>query len=211
VELAGGLRSRNEELDVVVGVGDERGAFSVEHWWDPLLPLRETLTDAYPILQAVETPEYLDAPEPGAPTPTGYLRPAAGGIWAAGERVTWISGLVLALSAFMGWYSGSGEGVTLTVSGWHTGLLGKIVFFVGLAVLAIVALRESGLELPRSVPESLVIVALGAIATVLVAVRVVDVPESVLPADGRWFGVWISLVAALGVIVGGVLRVAEEL
>src|SRR5215210_4106115 len=111
----------------------------------------------------------------------------------------------------MGWYSGSGEGVTLTVAGWHTGVLGKIVFFVGLAVLAIVALRESGVELPRAVPESLVIVGLGAAATILVLVRVIDIPESVLPADGRWFGVWISLVAALGVIAGGLLRVAEEL
>jgi hypothetical protein len=170
------------------------------------------LTDRYPILQAVEPPGQLaDVPEPGAPTPTGYLRPAAGGIWAAGERVTWVSGLVLALSAFMGWYTGSGDGVTLAVTGWHTGVLGKIVFFLGLAVLAIVALRESGVELPPKVPESLVIVALGTIATVLVLVRVIDVPESVLPADGRWFGVWISLVAALGVIAGGVLRVAEEL
>jgi len=170
------------------------------------------LTDRYLILQAVEPPGQLaDVPEPGAPTPTGYLRPAAGGIWAAGERVTWISGLVLTLSAFMGWYTGSGDGVTLAVTGWHTGLFGKIVFFVGLAVLAIVALRESGVELPPSVPESLVIVALGAVATILVLVRVIDIPESVLPADGRWFGIWISLVAALGVIAGGVLRVAEEL
>src|SRR5215218_3678304 len=168
------------------------------------------LTDRYPILPAVEPPGQLaDVPEPGAPTPTGYLRPAAGGIWAAGERVTWVSGLVLMLSAFMGWYIGSGDGVTLAVTGWHTGLVGKIVFFVGLAVLAIVALRESGVELPPTVPESLVIVALGAVATILV--RVIDIPESVLPADGRWFGIWISLVAALGVIAGGVLRVAEEL
>ena len=152
-----------------------------------------------------------DVPEPGAPTPAGYLRPAAGGLWAAGERVTWVSALVLMLSALMGWYSGSGDGVTLVVTGWHTGIIGKIVFFIGLAVLAIVALRESGIELPGSVPESLVVLGLGAIATILVLVRVIDVPESVLPADGRWLGIWVSLVAALGVIAGGLLRTAEEL
>jgi hypothetical protein len=160
----------------------------------------------------MQTPDYPDdVPEPGAPTPAGYLRPAAGGLWAAGERVTWVSGLVLMLSALMGWYTGSGDGVTLAVTGWHTGLIGKIVFFIGLAVLAIVALRESGLELPAAVPESLVVLALGAVATVLVLIRVIDVPESVLPADGRWLGIWVSLVAALGVIVGGLLRTAEEL
>jgi len=159
----------------------------------------------------VQTPDHLDVPEPGAPTPAGYLEPAAGGMWAAGERVTWVSALVLLLSSFMGWYSGSGEGVTLTVTGWHVGLLGKIVFFIGLAVLALVALREAGIELPPALPDSLVVIALGVVATILVLVRLIDIPDAVLPADGRWLGIWISLVAALGVIAGGVLRAAEEL
>src|SRR2546426_3635711 len=37
--------------------------------------------------------------------------------------------------------SGGGQGVTTGVIGWHTGALGKLVFFIGLAVLGIVALR----------------------------------------------------------------------
>jgi hypothetical protein len=160
----------------------------------------------------VQTPDFFqDAPEPGAPTPTGYLRPAAGGFWAAGERITWLAGLILALSTFMGWYAGSGVGVKLAVIGWHTGVLGKLVFFIGLAVLAIVALRESGIELPPSIPESLVIIGLGALATIFVLIRVISIPDAVLPADGRGIGIWISLIAALGVIAGGILRAAEEL
>ena len=160
----------------------------------------------------MQTPNFLqDAPEPGAPTPTGYLRPAAGGIWAAGERVTWLSGLILMLSPLMDWYTGSGQGIQLAVIGWHTGVLGKLVFFIGLAVLAIVVLRESGIELPPSVPESLVVLGLGAAATICVLIRVISIPDSVLPADGRGVGIWISLIAALGVIVGGLLRAAEEL
>jgi hypothetical protein len=160
----------------------------------------------------VQTPDFLeDAPEPGAPTPAGYLQPAAGGIWAAGERVTWVAGLVLALSTLMDWYAGSGEGIRLAVIGWHTGVIGKIIFFVGLAVLAIVALRESGIDLPPAVPESLLILALGALATILVLVRVIDIPDAVLPADARGMGLWVSLVASLGVIAGGLLRAAEEL
>jgi hypothetical protein len=161
----------------------------------------------------VETPDFFDleAPAPGAPTPTGYVRPAAGGLWAAGERITWVAGLVLALSSFMDWYAGSGVGVTLSVIGWHTGVLGKLVFFVGLAVLAIVAAREVGFELPPSVPDSLVVLALGALGLIFVLIRVISIPDAVLPADGRGIGIWISLVAALGVVVGGVLRAAEEL
>jgi hypothetical protein len=138
-------------------------------------------------------------------------RSASGGIWAAGDRLIWIGALILALSTFMDWYAGSGVGVKLAVIGWHTGILGKLVFFIGLAVLAIVALREAGIELPPSTPESLVILALGALATVFVLIRVISIPDSVLPADGRGIGIWISLVAALAVIAGGLLRAAEEL
>ena len=161
----------------------------------------------------METPDFFDleAPSPGAPPPSSYTRPAASGLWAAGERITWVAGLVLALSSFMDWYAGSGVGVTLSVIGWHTGVLGKLVFFVGLAVLAIVAAREVGFELPATVPDSLVVLALGAIGLIFVLIRVISIPDAVLPADGRGIGIWISLVAAIGVVVGGVLRAAEEL
>ncbi|HEY6960642.1 MAG TPA: hypothetical protein VI408_02000 [Gaiellaceae bacterium] len=161
----------------------------------------------------METPDFfdVDAPEPGAPTPTGYVRPAAGGLWAAGEQITWVSGLVLALSSFMDWYAGSGVGVKLAVIGWHTGVLGKLVFFIGLAVVALVALREFGLELPPSVPESLLILALAVLAAVFVLIRIINIPDAVLPADGLGIGIWLSLLAAIGVIVGGLLSAAEEL
>jgi hypothetical protein len=115
------------------------------------------------------------------------------------------------LSSFMDWYAGSGVGVTLSVIGWHTGVLGKLVFFIGLAIVVLVALRELGFELPPAVPESLLILGLGALALIFVLIRVISIPDSVLPADGRGIGLWISLIAALGVIVGGLLRAAEEL
>jgi hypothetical protein len=133
------------------------------------------------------------------------------GIWGAGDRVAWLAGLILALSSFMDWYAGSGVGVKLAVIGWHTGLLGKLVFFIGLAVVAIVVLRDSGIDLPPSAPESLVILALGVLATVFVLIRVISIPDAVLPADSRGIGLWISLLSALGVIAGGLLRAAEDL
>ncbi len=161
----------------------------------------------------METPDFfeVESPEPEAPVPGRYRRPAAGGIWAAGERITWVAALVLALSSFMDWYAGSGVGVKLAVIGWHTGVLGKLVFFIGLAVVALVALRESGFELPPTVPESLLVLALGALASIFVLIRVISIPDAVLPADGRGIGIWISLLASLGVVVGGLLQAAEEL
>ena len=160
----------------------------------------------------METPDFFDleSSSPGDPA-GGYPRPAASGLWAAGERITWVAGLILALSSFMDWYAGSGVGVKLSVIGWQTGVLGKLVFFVGLAIVVIVALREMGFELPASVPESLLVLALGALAAVFVLIRIISIPDAVLPADGRGIGIWISLLASLAVIAGGLLRAAEEL
>ena len=151
----------------------------------------------------------IDPPPPSGLPPEPRRPPT--GVWALGERLTWLAALVLLLSTLTGWYVGSGEGLTLAVIGWHTGVPGKLVFFVALAVLGLVALREAGIELPATIPESLVVIALGAVATVFVLIRLISIPEEFLPADGRGVGIWISLVAAVGVIVAGLLEAAEEL
>ena len=162
-----------------------------------------------------ETPDPYLAPEPEeddwlvAPQP----RPARTfeQIWGWGQQLTWISGLVLTLSAFTDWYVGSGEGPTTSVIAWHTGALGKLVFFVGLAVLALVILRESGIELPATIPESLIVIALGALATIFVLIRLIDVPDEFFGWRGRGIGIFISLLASLAVIAAGLLRAGEEL
>lgn len=153
-----------------------------------------------PILYAVQTNP---SSVPGRSTPLRYA--------ALGERLTWLSGLVLMLSTLMGWYVGSGDGLTISVIGWHTGVLGQLVFFIGAAVLVLVGLRQAGFEPPAAVPESLVVIALGALATIFVLIRVISIPERFLPADGRGIGIWISLLAAIAVIVAGLLEASEDL
>jgi hypothetical protein len=163
----------------------------------------------------VQTPEPYPPTEPEddwldeEPIPRP-ARPAAQ-FWAWGGRLTWLAALLLAVSAFTDWYAGSGEGPTVGVIGWHTGALGKLVFFIGLAVLALVALREAGFELPASVPESLVVIALGALGTVFVLIRLIDVPDEFIDTSGRGIGIFISLLSALLLIVAGLLRASEEL
>ena len=78
-------------------------------------------------------------------------------------------------------------------------------------MLALVLLREAGIELPATVPESLVVVALGSLATFFVLIRLISIPDQFLPADGRGIGIFISLIAALAVIAAGLVRAAEEL
>jgi hypothetical protein len=157
----------------------------------------------------VQSPEPLPPGEPYA-EPGDRFAPDAAWIWGAGERLTWLSGLVLTLSTLMGWYVGTIDEPTIAVIGWHTGTIAKIVFVIGLAVIALHLMRAAGLELPATIPESLVVIVLGSVATILVLIRVITIPEEFQPAS-RGVGLWISLAAAILVIVAGLLRASEEL
>jgi hypothetical protein len=126
-----------------------------------------------------------------------------------GELLAWIGGLVLALSSFMSWYTVSNEGFTVSVTGWHTGTLGKLVFFIGLAALGVLVLRATGFELPPNVPIGIVIAGLGSVGTVFALVRLISIPDDFAPA-GRSIGLWISLLSALLLIAAGLLKSAEE-
>jgi len=132
------------------------------------------------------------------------------GLLGLGDGLGLVGGIVLAISSFTGWYTGEGEGVTISVLGWNTGVLGKLVLFVGLAVILVVVLRELGIEPPAALPQSLLTVALGALGTIFVLVRVISVPDDFFFAH-RGIGLWISLVAAIAVIVAGLLQASEEL
>src|SRR6476469_1598886 len=117
----------------------------------------------------METPDLFDFDDPSPEQPAPQARPPrppqrdpgpqprpGGAICGYGARIAWVAGLILMLSSFMTWYAGkSVEGPTLAVIGWHTGTIGKLVFFVGLAIVALAILREVGFELPPTVPESL--------------------------------------------------------
>jgi hypothetical protein len=148
--------------------------------------------------------EPLTAARPPPPAP-------GAGLWRTGELLAWLGGLVLTLGAFMGWYSISGDlRGSLSVLGWHTGTIGKLVFAVGVVVLLLLALRAFGIHLPPSVPDGIVIAALGLVATILILIRLIDIPEAFQPAVGRGIGIWLSLLAALLLIVAGLLKSAED-
>ena len=163
----------------------------------------------------MQTPDPFPPPEADEPyfepDEDAFVRPATG-FWALGSRLTWVSALVLTIAPFTDWYAGPDTtGPTLAVIGWHTGVLGKLVFFIGLALLALVILSELGFELPPTIPESLVVIALGSLSTIFVLIRLISIPDSIPPPAGRGIGIWISLLASLAVIVAGLLRASEEL
>jgi hypothetical protein len=122
----------------------------------------------------------------------------------------WIAGLALTLSPFMDWYTTTlPNGLTIAVTGWHTGSLGKLVFFIGLATLILEALHGAGIGLPASVPEQFVLIGLGALASIFVLVRLASIPDTYFPAGGRGIGVFVALFAALGLVAAGLLRLAQ--
>jgi hypothetical protein len=156
----------------------------------------------------------VESPSPRG-APLGPVRPqpaaAGAGLWRTGELLAWLGGLVLTLGAFMGWYTISGDlRGSLSVLGWNTGTIGKLVFVVGVVVLLLLALRAFGVELPPSIPDGLVIAALGLVATILVLIRLIDIPETFQPTVGRGIGIWLSLLASLLLIVAGLLKSGED-
>jgi hypothetical protein len=147
--------------------------------------------------------------QPERPPRPERATPVAGS-W--GVRLAWVSGLVLTLSAFTDWYTGTlPNGVTLAVTGWHTGALGKLVFFVGLATLILEASRSTGIDLPAAVPDRLILIALGSLAVIFVLIRLISVPDTYFISTARGIGLYVSLLGALGLLGAGLLRTAEDL
>lgn len=127
-----------------------------------------------------------------------------------GGRLLLLFGLLLSVSALTGWYTGEGVGTTVSVIGWHTGTIGKLVLVLGLVAVLIAVLREVGVSLPAAVPESLLAIGIGSVATVLVLVRIISIPDTFFFAS-RGIGIWISLACGIGIIVAGLLEASEEL
>ena len=139
-------------------------------------------------------------------------RAEAPAIVAAAGQATWVAGLTLARSSFKGGYSGSGpEGPTVSVLGWNTGTLGKFVFVLGLAIVLLAVRRGAGIELPRSLPEGLIVVVLATAATILLLIRIVSIPDEFAGTADRAIGLWVGLVSAAVAIVAGLVRAGEEL
>lgn len=111
----------------------------------------------------------------------------------------------------MDWYASTmPNGLTYSVTGWHSGALGKLVFFIGLATLILEALHEAGIDLPPSVPEPFVLIGLGSLASIFVLVRLAWIPNTFFADASRGIGLWIALFSAFGLVAAGLLRVARR-
>jgi len=129
--------------------------------------------------------------------------------WSAGDALAWLSGIVLMLSSLMGWYTVELDGIPYSVIGWNTGALGKLTFFAGLAALVFLVLHATGFELPPALPAGVVVAGLGAAGTIFALIRVLSIPDWLVPA-GRGIGLWVSLAGGVLLILAGLLKAARE-
>lgn len=141
-----------------------------------------------------------------------------------GDLVAGISGLVLFISLFLDWYSASVKGplggsVSGGVSGWEVLSFIDILLFI-VAIIAIgIAVARMANAFPRNVPATpgLVVLAAGALAVLLVLFRLLVLPGDVgdindIPGVdvSRSFGIFLALLAAIGVAAGGWMTWNEE-
>jgi hypothetical protein len=131
------------------------------------------------------------------------------------SRNDWIVvvGFVLMLIGLsIKWYGASvtlyGVSIGGSVNGWHffvTGIIPWLLTLIAALIVLIKAVPDLKFSLPF--PEALSIMGLGGVAFVLVLIRLIDAPGSGL---GRGVGLFIALIAAAIVAVGGFLKNSES-
>jgi hypothetical protein len=118
----------------------------------------------------------------------------------AGELIAGAAGLVLLASLFLSWYDGR--------SGWESlGILDVILAFVALNAIAIPVVTASYRVPALPLAHQSLTTLIGIVAVLLVLGRVANIPDW---ASGREGGLWIALLATLGVMAGGLIAMRDE-
>jgi hypothetical protein len=129
-----------------------------------------------------------------------------------GELIAGVSGFVLFISLFLSWYGINirflGAGVSANFNAWDAfSLIAIILFLVSVVAMGLAVMKALGQKVALPVAPSVVTAALGALAVILILFRLL-----VHPADhlGLRYGIFIGLLAAIGVLVGGYQAMREE-
>jgi hypothetical protein len=125
----------------------------------------------------------------------------------AGEWIAALSGLMLLASTFLPWYAveppASGN-----LTAWEALAVIDIVLGIVAALAVLLWIVTANQRVPAmSIALAAFVTFAGILAVVLVASRIAALPDG---TDGREWGLWLALLAALGIVVGGGLAMADE-
>jgi hypothetical protein len=145
-----------------------------------------------------------------------------------GDLIAGGAGLVLFISLFLNWYSVSvnsnvggfsSSALSESGSGWEAlGFIDILLALCAIIAIAIAVTRMMGV-LPRNMPVTpgQLLLLVGGIATLLVLFRILSIPHGDVPElpgvkieFGREIGIFLALIAAAAMAVGGFLTWGEE-
>jgi hypothetical protein len=148
-----------------------------------------------------------------------------------GEKVAGVSGILLILFMFIFDWFGLKAGVSLNVPGvggfssvgegsrnaWGSyGFIDIVLFITAVAAIGLALLAASEGDVGLPVAASAVVAGLGILSVVLVIISIISPPDFGFDLSGtdidhtRKIGVWLGLIAAAGVAVGGYMAMQEE-
>ena len=137
-----------------------------------------------------------------------------------GEMVAGASAVALLILMFLPWYGVStdvpGFEASVNANAWEAlSLIDIVLFLVILVTLAVVGARAMG-NLPANLPAppGLIIAIGGAIALVLILLRIISIPGPDVDIQGvefgRKIGIFLGLIAAGGITFGGYTAMNER-
>jgi hypothetical protein len=125
------------------------------------------------------------------------------------SRGTWVAAggsLILLISVFLSWY-GFGP---FSINGWDATDWAKLVALLALAGLVIIGLELFATNVAIPYPSSMILIGIGALSTLLVLFRIVSKPGGAgSSALDLKYGIFVALIAAIAVAVGGYLKMSE--
>jgi hypothetical protein len=143
-----------------------------------------------------------------------------------GEKIAGVAGALLILIMFIfDWFglkfTAGGAGFGFSAEGgrnaWGSyGFTDIVLFITALAAIALALMAASDAEVGSPVAMSAIVAALGILSLILVVISIISPPDFGVNASGtgidheRKIGVWLGLLAVIGVTAGGFLAMQEE-
>jgi hypothetical protein len=122
-----------------------------------------------------------------------------------GAKITFLSGLILFIFSFLPWYGTSGFGFNLNINGWDSefwAVFGIILGIVAVAILALKVFDVFDLTIGPFKAEQITFM-VGILSAFFILLRWLTETDFVK------YGLFISLIAAIGIAVGGFLAIRE--